>query len=290
MSAIIIDGKVTAQKIRDEVKVRAAALREKGIAPCLGVILVGEDAASLSYVGAKEKALAEAGMESRDIRLPQSAGEGELLDYISQLNGDPLVHGILVQLPLPKHIREDQVIAAIDPRKDVDGFHPYSVGSMVLGRPGFLPCTPHGVLTLLRELPITLAGAHAVVVGRSNIVGKPLANLLCRRDVNATVTVCHTGTRNLESICREADILIAAAGKAGLVTGNMVKEGAVVIDVGVNRLADPSAKKGYSLKGDVDFDSAAERAAYISPVPGGVGPMTIAMLLRNVVEAAEQRS
>jgi methylenetetrahydrofolate dehydrogenase (NADP+)/methenyltetrahydrofolate cyclohydrolase len=289
MPVMIIDGKAAAQKIRAGIKLRAAVLREKGIFPCLAVILAGEDPASLSYVGAKEKALAEAGMASRDLRLPQSTGEGELLSLIDQLNQDPAVHGILVQLPLPKHIREEKVIAAIDPSKDVDGFHPFSVGSMVLGQPGFLPCTPHGVLTLLRELPITLDGARAVVVGRSNIVGKPLANLLCRRDVNATVTLCHTGTGNLEAVCREADILIAAAGKPGLITGGMIKEGAVVIDVGVNRVEDPSAKKGYRLRGDVDFDSAAERAAYITPVPGGVGPMTIAMLLQNVLLAAEQR-
>ncbi|MDR2259238.1 MAG: bifunctional 5,10-methylene-tetrahydrofolate dehydrogenase/5,10-methylene-tetrahydrofolate cyclohydrolase, partial [Treponema sp.] len=287
MPAIIIDGKAAAKKIRDNLAIRAGALRERGILPCLAVILAGEDPASLSYVGAKEKALAEAGMVSRDIRLPRSAGEGELLSIIGELNKDPAVHGILVQLPLPGHIGEDKVIAAIDPAKDVDGFHPFSVGSMVLGRPGFLPCTPHGVLTLLRELPVALNGARAVVLGRSNIVGKPLANLLSRRDVNATVTLCHTGTRNLESLCREADILIAAAGKPALVSGAMVKEGAVVIDVGVNRVADPAAKKGYRLRGDVDFDSAAERAAYITPVPGGVGPMTIAMLLQNVLIAAE---
>ncbi|MDR1099155.1 MAG: bifunctional 5,10-methylene-tetrahydrofolate dehydrogenase/5,10-methylene-tetrahydrofolate cyclohydrolase [Treponema sp.] len=290
MPAVIIDGKEAARKIRAGIGVRAAALRKEGIFPCLAVILVGEDPASLSYVGAKEKALAEAGMESRDIRLPQLVGEGELLSRIDQLNRDPAVHGILVQLPLPRHIREDKVIAAIDPAKDVDGFHPFSVGSLVLGQPGFLPCTPHGVLTLLRELPIPLAGAHAVVVGRSNIVGRPLANLLCRRDINATVTLCHTGTRNLEAVCREADILIAAAGKPGLVSGAMVKEGAVVIDVGVNRVEDPSAKKGYRLRGDVDFDSAAEKASYITPVPGGVGPMTIAMLLQNVLIAAEPKN
>jgi methylenetetrahydrofolate dehydrogenase (NADP+)/methenyltetrahydrofolate cyclohydrolase len=288
MPAIIIDGKAIAQKIREGVKTRAKALGEKNCTPCLGVILLGEDTASLSYVTAKEKALAEAGMASRDFRLPGSTGEGELLSLIRRLNDDPLVHGILVQLPLPGHIREEAVINAIDPAKDVDGFHPVSVGNMVLGRPGFLPCTPHGVLTLLRELPVPLAGAHAVILGRSNIVGKPLANLLCRRDVNATVSICHTGTRGLEAFCREADILIAAAGKPGLVNAGMVKEGAVVIDVGVNRVADPSAKKGYRLRGDVDFEGAAEKAAYITPVPGGVGPMTIAMLLENVVIAAEQ--
>ena len=287
MAALIIDGKALGQKIRDAVQRRTLALRERGSAPCLAVVLVGEDPASLSYVSAKERALAEAGMESRDIRLDAATGEAELLSRIAALNNDETVHGILVQLPLPKHINEDTVIAAIDPAKDVDGFHPVSVGNMVLGRPGFLPCTPHGVLVLLRELAIPLAGAHAVVVGRSNIVGKPLANLLTRRDVNATVTVCHTGTVCLARHTREADILIAAAGKAALITPDMVKPGAAVIDVGVNRVSDPAAKRGYRLCGDVD-PAVAEQAAYLSPVPGGVGPMTIAMLLRNVVEAAER--
>ena len=286
MSAIVIDGKAVGLKIREEAKQRAAALGERGIKPCLAVALVGEDPASLSYVSAKEKALAEAGMESRDIRIPASTTEVELLGLIARLNQDKTVHGILVQLPLPRHINEDHVIAAIDPAKDVDGFHPVSVGNMVLGRPGFLPCTPHGVLVLLRELPITLSGAHAVVVGRSNIVGKPLANLLTRRDVNATVTVCHTGTPDLAPYTREADILIAAAGKPALIQAGMVKPGAVVIDVGVNRAPDASAKTGYRLCGDVD-SAVAEQAGYLTPVPGGVGPMTIAMLLRNVVEAAE---
>jgi methylenetetrahydrofolate dehydrogenase (NADP+)/methenyltetrahydrofolate cyclohydrolase len=251
------------------------------------VILVGEDPASLSYVGAKEKALEEAGMGSRDFRLPEKTAQKELLSLIAGLNADPLVHGILVQLPLPPHIAEDQVIAAIDPAKDVDGFHPVSLGNLVLGRPGFLPCTPRGVLLLLREYGVPLSGAHAVVLGRSNIVGKPLANLLARKDQNATVTLCHTGTRDLAAITRQADILIAAAGKPGLVSADMVKEGAAVIDVGVNRVPDPQAKKGYRLRGDVDFEGLAEKAGFLSPVPGGVGPMTIAMLLENVIQAAE---
>ncbi|GHT98599.1 bifunctional protein FolD [Spirochaetia bacterium] len=285
--AIIIDGKAIAAKVRDDAKVRTAILQSKGVTPCLAVILVGAEAASLSYVTAKERALSDAGMASRDIRLPAETTEAELLAHIVQCNADTAIHGILVQLPLPAHINEDRVITAIDPAKDVDGFHPVSVGNMVLGRPGFLPCTPHGVLVLLRELQIPTDGAHAVVLGRSNIVGKPLANLLTRRDVNATVTVCHTGTQNLAAHTLEADILIAAAGKPGLVTADMVKEGAVVIDVGVNRVPDRSAKKGYRLCGDVDFERVAEKAAYITPVPGGVGPMTIAMLLRNVVESAE---
>ncbi|GHU88603.1 bifunctional protein FolD [Spirochaetia bacterium] len=288
MSAIIIDGKAISLKVREEMKRRSNALKLQGIIPCLAVILVGEDPASLSYVTAKEKALAETEMASRDFRLPASTTEAELLALISRLNADASVHGILVQLPLPAHISEERVITAIDPLKDVDGFHPVSVGNMVLGRPGFLPCTPHGVLVLLRELRIPTAGAHAVVLGRSNIVGKPLANLLARRDVNATVTICHTGTKDLSAITRQADILIAAVGRAGLVTADMVKEGAAVIDVGVNRVTDPSAKKGYRLRGDVDYEAVAEKAAWITPVPGGVGPMTIAMLLQNVVEAAER--
>ena len=287
MSATIIDGKRIGKKIREDAKQRTAALKEKGVTPCLAVILAGEDPASLSYISGKEKALAEAGMESRDFRLPADVPEAELLALISKLNADDKVHGILVQLPLPKHIDEGRVIIAIDPAKDVDGFHPISVGNMVMGRPSFLPCTPHGVMALLHELDIPLSGAHAVVVGRSNIVGKPLANLLFNRDINATVTICHTGTRDLARHTQHADILIAAAGKPGLIRAEMVRPGAVVIDVGVNRVKDPSAKKGYRLCGDVDFDLVAAKAGYITPVPGGVGPMTIAMLLQNIVQAAE---
>jgi methylenetetrahydrofolate dehydrogenase (NADP+)/methenyltetrahydrofolate cyclohydrolase len=287
MAAEIIDGKKISLKIREEVKQRVAGLlAEKGIIPCLAVILAGEDPASLSYVRGKEKALAEAGMASKDIRLPASVTEAELFALLADLNKDSKVHGILVQLPLPQHIDENKVIAAIDPAKDVDGFHPVSVGNMVLGRPGFLPCTPHGVLVLLRALPLSLSGAHAVIVGRSNIVGKPLANLLARRDVNATVTVCHTGTKDLAAYTLQADILIAAAGNPGLIKPEMVNSGAAVIDVGVNRVPDPSKEKGYRLCGDVD-PAVAEKAGYITPVPGGVGPMTVAMLLHNVVQAAE---
>jgi methylenetetrahydrofolate dehydrogenase (NADP+)/methenyltetrahydrofolate cyclohydrolase len=290
MSAIIIDGKAVAQRVREDAARRTQALVERGgVQPCLAVILVGTDGASVSYVTAKERALAEAGMASRDIRMDGDTSEAQLLSLIDTLNRDPLVHGILVQLPLPSHIDEDRVIMAIDPEKDVDGFHPISVGNLVIGRPGFLPCTPHGVLVLLQELKIPTNGAHVVIIGRSNIVGKPLANLFTRRSVNATVTVCHTGTRDLAEHTRRADILIAAAGKPGLVTSNMVKNGAVVIDVGVNRVEDPNAKKGYRLVGDVDFDAVASVASYITPVPGGVGPMTIAMLLQNVVQAAENR-
>ena len=287
MPAILIDGNAIARKIREEAKARTARLREGGVVPCLAVILVGEDPASRSYVAAKGRALAEAGMEGRDFRLPGATTEGELLALIGGLNADPAVHGILVQLPLPSRIDTDRIIAAIDPAKDVDGFHPVSVGNLVLGRPGFLPCTPHGVLALLREYAVPLAGAHAVVLGRSRVVGKPLANLLARREVNATVTLCHTGTVDPAPYTREADILIAAAGRPGLVTGDMVKPGAAVIDVGCGRVEDPSAKRGYRLAGDVDFAAVREKAGWITPVPGGVGPMTIAMLTQNVAQAAE---
>ena len=287
MAARIIDGKEIGKKIREEAKQRAALVREKGIVPCLAVVLAGEDPASVSYVTGKEKALAEADMESRDIRLPADVTEAELLSLIAKLNGDAKVHGILVQLPLPRHLNEDRVITAIDPSKDVDGLHPVSMGNMILGRPGFLPCTPHGVLVLLRAINVPLSGAHAVVVGRSNLVGKPLANLLTRRDANATVTICHTGTTDLARHTLQADILIAAAGKPGLITHNMVKPGAAVIDVGVTRIPDASKKSGFRLSGDVDFDTVKEIAGFITPVPGGVGPMTIAMLLHNVIQAAE---
>jgi methylenetetrahydrofolate dehydrogenase (NADP+)/methenyltetrahydrofolate cyclohydrolase len=287
MSAIVIDGKEVARKKREEAASASAALKARGVEPCLAVLLVGEDPASVSYVTGKEKALADAGMKSLDIRLPADTGEQALLERIAALNADPSVHGILVQLPLPSHIREERVIAAVDPLKDVDGFHPVSVGNMILGRPGFLPCTPHGVLVLLEEMKIPTAGTHAVILGRSNIVGKPLASLLARKEINATVTVCHTGSGDLGRYTRQADILIAAAGKPGLVTADMIRDGAVVIDIGVNRVPDETARKGYRLKGDVDFEAAAEKASFITPVPGGVGPMTIAMLLLNVIRAAE---
>ena len=286
MAAVIIDGKATGQKIRESVKQQAQALRENGIVPCLAVILVGEDPASLSYVKAKEKALQEACMESRDFRLPKDTQEAVLLSLIAELNKDEKVHGILVQLPLPKHINEEKIISAIAPIKDVDCFHPVSAGNMLLEKPGFLPCTPHGVLVLLREYNIPVCGAHVVIVGRSNIVGKPLANLLIRKEYNATVTLCHTGTKDLSFHTLQADIVIAAAGRPELITPEMVKEGAVVIDVGVNRVQDSSKEKGYRLCGDVD-PAVAEKAAFYTPVPGGVGPMTIAMLIKNVAEAAK---
>jgi methylenetetrahydrofolate dehydrogenase (NADP+)/methenyltetrahydrofolate cyclohydrolase len=287
MSAIIMDGKALGQKIRESAKIRAAAVKAKGVTPCLAVVLVGEDHASLSYVKSKEKALAEAGMESKDIRLPQTTSEAELLSLIDKLNKDKKIHGILVQSPVPKHIDEEKINAAVAPEKDVDCFHPVSVGNLILGRPGFLPCTPHGVLVFLKEYNVPVSGANVVVVGRSNIVGKPLANLLIRREYNATVTICHTGTKDLASHTLQADILIAAAGKAAFIKPEMVKEGATVIDVGINRVPDSSTEKGYRVCGDVD-PAVAEKAAFFTPVPGGVGLMTVAMLLQNVVEAAER--
>ncbi len=286
MSAIIIDGKAVARDIRAEIKEKVASLTARGIVPGLAVVLVGEDPASVSYVTAKEKACAENGLASFERRLPASTSQDELLAVVRAFNADPAVHGILVQLPVPKHIDERAVIAAIAPEKDVDGFTPINVGRMVLDEPCYLPCTPAGVIELIRRSGVKTEGARAVVVGRSNIVGKPLMNLLVRRSINATVTVCHTGTKDLAGHCREADILIACAGRAGLVTGDMIKPGACVIDVGVNRVEDSSSSKGYRLKGDVDYESAAAVAGWITPVPGGVGPMTITMLLANTVEAA----
>jgi methylenetetrahydrofolate dehydrogenase (NADP+)/methenyltetrahydrofolate cyclohydrolase len=287
--AIIIDGKKTAEEVREQVKLRTNKLRGRGIIPCLAVILVGDNPASVSYVTGKKKALAETGMEDRDIRLPAGTTEAELLSLVDSLNADTKVHGILVQLPLPSHIDEDKVIGAIDPAKDVDGFHPVSMGNLVLGKPGFIPCTPLGIIHLLKEWEIPVAGKHAVIVGRSNIVGKPMASLLVRREHNATVTIIHTGTPDLSHFTRQADILIAAAGRPGLVTADMVKDGAAVIDVGVNRIADASKKKGFRLEGDTDYEGLVEKAGWITPVPGGVGPMTIAMLMQNVALAAEQK-
>ncbi|MCR5253292.1 MAG: bifunctional methylenetetrahydrofolate dehydrogenase/methenyltetrahydrofolate cyclohydrolase FolD [Treponema sp.] len=288
MSAVIIDGKQVAADVRADVAKKVSQLKEKGIAPCLAVILVGENPASVSYVTGKQKALAEVGMVDRSVHLPESTSEAELLKLIEDLNADPSVHGILVQLPLPKHINEDKVIMAIKPEKDVDGFHPVNVGNMLIGRPGFLPCTPHGVIVLLRQARIETSGKHAVVIGRSNIVGKPVAALLARKDVNCTVTMCHTGTKNMAEITRQADIIVVASGRPHTLTADMVKDGAVVIDVGVNRIPDSSKKSGFRLVGDCDFDDLKEKTSFITPVPGGVGPMTIAMLMQNTLESAER--
>lgn len=289
MSAVVIDGKQVAADVRAEVAKKVADLKTKGITPCLAVILVGENPASVSYVTGKQKALAEVGMADRSVKLPESTTEEELLKLIDQLNKDDSVHGILVQLPLPKHINEDKVIMAIDPSKDVDGFHPVSVGNLMIGRPGFLPCTPHGIIVMLQKAGIETSGKHAVVIGRSNIVGKPVSILLARKDVNCTVTMCHTGTKNMAEITRQADILVVASGHPHTLTKDMAKDGAVIIDVGVNRIPDSSKKSGFRLIGDCDFDDLKEKASFITPVPGGVGPMTIAMLMQNTLESAQNR-
>lgn len=290
MSAQIIDGKQIALDVRAGVAEKVAALKAKGITPCLAVVLVGEDPASVSYVTGKRKALAEAGMLDKSVLLPENTSEEELLSLIDKLNKDDSVHGILVQLPLPKHINEDKVIMAISPEKDVDGFHPVNVGNLVIGKKAFLPCTPHGIIVLLQKMNIETSGKHAVVIGRSNIVGKPVAILLARKETNCTVTICHTGTKNMAEITRQADIIIAAAGKPHTLTKEMVKPGAAVIDVGVNRIPDATKKSGFRLIGDCDFEDLKETAGFITPVPGGVGPMTIAMLMQNTLEAAENAS
>lgn len=289
MTAKIIDGKQIAAQMREELKQKVAQLKTKGVIPGLAVVLVGEDPASKSYVTAKEKACEEIGMYSSDNRLPASTSQADLLALIDKFNRDPKIHGILVQLPLPKQINEDTVLLAIDPKKDVDGFHPVNVGRMVVGQKAYMPCTPHGVIQLLMRSGVKLDGAEVVVVGRSNIVGKPVANMLIQKSPtgNATVTVCHTRTKNLAEHVRRADIIIAAAGRPNTITADMVKPGAAVIDVGVNRIEDATKKNGFRLVGDVDFEAVKEKASLITPVPGGVGPMTITMLLYNTVESAE---
>ncbi|MBQ5472245.1 MAG: bifunctional methylenetetrahydrofolate dehydrogenase/methenyltetrahydrofolate cyclohydrolase FolD [Treponema sp.] len=287
MSAQIIDGKAIAAQVRGEVAEKVSDLKAKGITPCLAVILVGENPASVSYVTGKQKALAEVGMADRSMHLPETTTEAELLKIIDDLNNDSSVHGILVQLPLPKHINEEKVLLAIKPEKDVDGFHPMNVGNLVIGKKAFLPCTPHGIIVLLEKMGIETSGKHAVVIGRSNIVGKPVSLLLARKETNCTVTICHTGTKNMAEITRQADILIAASGHPHTVTKDMVKPGAVVIDVGVNRIPDSTKKNGFRLVGDCDYNDLLDTASFITPVPGGVGPMTIAMLMFNTLEAAE---
>ncbi len=291
MSARLLDGKQIAADMREEMRQEVADLTNLGIVPGLGVVLVGDDPASHSYVTAKAKACAETGIFSDDHRLPASTTQDDLLALIARLNRDPRLHGILVQLPLPRHIDENAVLLAVDPDKDVDGFHPLNVGRMIAGQPTFLPCTPHGVLHMLARSGITIEGAHAVIVGRSQIVGKPLANLLMRKNGlgNATVTVCHTRSRDIGALTRQADILVAAAGQPQTITADMVRDGAVVVDVGVNRIVDASRKKGYRLVGDVDFETVSRKAGWITPVPGGVGPMTITMLLYNTIESARRQ-
>lgn len=291
MAHTIIDGKKIAAEIQLELADRIAALREAGAPPGLAVVLVGENPASVSYVTAKERDCEKVGIVSFDHRLPVETSEEELLALVARLNADPAVNGILVQLPLPDQIDGDRVLQAIRPEKDVDGFHPLSLGKMLVGLPTLLPCTPHGVIQMLLRSGHDPAGTHTVVLGRSNIVGKPLATLLAlkQRGGNATVTVCHSRTPDIAAVTRQADILVAAIGSPNFVTADMVKTGAVIIDVGVNRVEDSSKKSGYRLVGDVDFDSVAPLTTAITPVPGGVGPMTRTMLLYNTVLAAERQ-
>jgi methylenetetrahydrofolate dehydrogenase (NADP+)/methenyltetrahydrofolate cyclohydrolase len=289
MSAKIIDGNAIAAAVRAEVKEDADRLRGRGIEPCLAVMLVGENPASKVYVGMKEKKCAEVGIRNVDERLPAGTPQEEILAILDRWNADESIHGILVQLPLPDHVDERTVTERIRPEKDVDGFHPVNVGRMSAGDPdAFRPCTPHGVQVMLKHIDWDPAGKHAVVVGRSNIVGRPMATILSQKEpfANATVTIAHSRSHDLPGVCRLADLLVVAVGRPESVSGDMVREGAVVIDVGVNRVDDPSTEKGYRLVGDVAFDEAKERASWITPVPGGVGPMTIAMLLRNTVTAA----
>jgi methylenetetrahydrofolate dehydrogenase (NADP+)/methenyltetrahydrofolate cyclohydrolase len=283
----IIDGTAVAKKLRSRVAVAVKELTAKGTVPGLSVVLVGDDPASAAYVMSKGKACTEAGIKGDTTRMPASTRQEELLAVVDRLNADPTVHGILVQMPLPKKIDPEAVIRRIDPRKDVDGFHPVNVGKLLIGDPdAFAPCTPSGVMILLKEYGVRTAGANVIVIGRSNIVGKPMAALLIQPGVDATVTICHSRTKDLASHTREADIVIAAAGKPAMLKGDMIKQGAVVIDVGINRVDDPSSAKGYRLVGDVDFESAKAVASLITPVPGGVGPMTIAMLLENTLRSA----
>lgn len=287
---LIIDGKVISEKVRESLKPRIERLAEKGIVPGLAVVLVGDDPASKVYVGMKARAFEKMQLYSETIYLPKDTDRETILNLIDNLNKNDKFHGILVQLPLPSHLDEMEVIMKINPNKDADGLHPLSLGKMILGVDGPLPCTPHGILMLLKYSDINTSGKHCVIIGRSNIVGKPIANLLAQKSEsgNATVTVCHSRTRDLQSIARQADILIAAIGRPEFVDHRFVKEGAVVIDVGVNRVDDPTAKKGYRLVGDVNFDDVKDIVSAITPVPGGVGPMTISMLIANTVYLAEK--
>ncbi len=278
MSAKIIDGKSVARHIRENIAKEVDKLRHEGIHPGLAVVLVGKNPASMVYVRNKGEACRSAGIYSEEHRLPEDATEDELLRLIERLNNDKKINGILVQLPLPERINKDNVLKAISPEKDVDGFHEINMGRLITGQDGLVPCTPLGIIKLLDHYHITVEGKNAVIVGRSNIVGKPVALMLLNR--NATVTICHTRTKNMQEVCRQADILIAAIGRSHMISGDMIKEGAVVVDVGINRQADGK------LAGDVDFERASEKASWITPVPGGVGPMTIAMLLYNTVKAA----
>jgi len=291
MAARILSGNEVAEQIRNELKQKVKELKaRKGVTPGLAVVLVGENPASVSYVTSKAKGAAEVGIFEETFRLPANVSENEVLALVDKLNKDPQFHGILVQLPLPKQIDESKVLNVILPKKDVDGFHPVNVGKLLIGEPDFIPCTPYGVQQILVRSGYDPAGKHVVICGRSNLVGKPLMAILVQKrpGANSTVTVCHTGTKNLREITRQADILVVAMGAPKAITADMVREGTVVIDVGVNRVDDPTKKSGFRLVGDTDFDAIKEKAAAITPVPGGVGPMTVTMLLANTVTAAER--
>ncbi|MBT8043505.1 MAG: bifunctional methylenetetrahydrofolate dehydrogenase/methenyltetrahydrofolate cyclohydrolase FolD [Verrucomicrobiae bacterium] len=285
----LIDGKAVAAKVLAECAECIADLKGRGITPGLAVVLVGDDPASKVYVGSKVRKCKELGLHSRKIELPVEATQQDVLAVVEELNADPMIHGILVQSPPPPQIDEDMIVRAIDPAKDVDGFHPVNVAKLALeDDSGFVPCTPAGCMRLLKEAGVETSGAEAVVIGRSMIVGKPMALLLMSKEGNATVTVAHSRTQDLAAVCRRADIIVAAIGRPEFVTAGMVKEGAAVIDVGINRVDDPDAKRGYRLVGDVAYDEVASKCSAITPVPGGVGPMTIAMLIANTVKAARQ--
>lgn len=291
MPGELIDGAVMAARVQGEVAENVARLKARGVTPGLTVVLVGEDPASAVYVGSKERTCIELGMNGETIRRPATITQDELLAIVDKLNDDPAVHGILVQMPLPKHIDSEAIVRRIRPDKDVDGFHPVNVGKLWIGeKDGFAPCTPFGVLYMLQAMNVKTAGAECVIIGRSNIVGKPMAALMIQQGVDATVTLSHSRTKDLAEVTRRADILIAAAGKPEMVTADMVKPGAVVIDVGINRIADATKKSGSRLVGDVAFQQVREVASLITPVPGGVGKMTIAMLMANTARAAEQLS
>ena len=289
MNPVLIDGKEVAAKVREGLQKEIAELKAQGHTPGLAVVLVGEDPASQVYVGSKVKACADLGLYSQKWALPADTTQDELVELIHKLNADERIHGILVQSPPPPHIDEEAVILNIDPRKDVDGFHPANVAKLVLeDEEGFVPCTPLGCMELLKAYGIETAGKHAVVIGRSMIVGKPMANLRVAKKANATVTIAHSRTRDLPGLCRTADILVAAVGRPEMVKADYVKDGAVVLDVGINRIEDASRPRGYRIVGDVDFEAVKDKCSFITPVPGGVGPMTIAMLMANTVKACRQ--
>jgi methylenetetrahydrofolate dehydrogenase (NADP+) / methenyltetrahydrofolate cyclohydrolase len=287
MSATRIDGTKIAGDLRSTVRRHVARLAKSGLHPCLATVVVGDNPASLSYIRGKQRACQETGVEGIDVRLPESISQDDLVAQIHELNGRTDVHGILVQAPLPPHLSQEAVVEAILPSKDVDGFHPQNLGNLLRGNPALLPCTPFGIVELLRRSSIALSGKRVVIVGRSLLVGRPLAALLMRRGIDATVTVCHSATKNLEKHTRSAQILIAAMGRAEFLTAEMIEPGSVVVDVGINRVADDTRKRGYRLVGDVDYDAVVEIASAVTPVPGGVGPMTVAVLLLNTIQAAQ---